>query len=184
MMSAVVLDSFERENSIGSTLGRLLEEKGEEFSYFKLKDMNIKRCMACGACADRTPGKCVINDDMQEVFKAVAKGDWLIMLTTLSFGGYSSQLKIAVDRFMVLGLPLYFVKDGTLFHRSRYNRKNLFCIALAEKNLQGQEENFRKIVSQNAANLSYTGRAIVFKSSDDITKVELDISNVLKEVKK
>jgi multimeric flavodoxin WrbA len=179
-MSAVVLDAFESENNIGETLRKLFSERGEELDYFKLKDMNIKRCRGCGACGDKTPGKCAIKDDMQQVFKAIAKDEWIILLTPLRFGGYSSQMKIAIDRFMVLGLPFYFLKGGTLFHESRYGHKYWFGIALAEEKLQGQEENFRKILAQNAANLSYTDKALIFKTEDSLLKIESEIGKVLK----
>lgn len=176
-MSIVILDSFENENNIEIALKKLLKNK-EDYSYFKLTNMNIKRCKGCGACGDKTPGKCVLKDDMELVLRDIAKSDWIIMLTPLRFGGYSSQLKLAVDRFMVLGLPLYYVKKGTLYHETRYERKNYFCIALAEQEISGQEENFYNIVNQNAANLSYTGKAIVFKASEKISKIEEEISNV------
>lgn len=178
-MSLVVLDSFERESSIGVTLKKLLDEKRANFSYFKLADMNIKRCRGCGACGDKTPGKCVIKDDMQQVFRDIAKCDGIIMLTPLRFGGYSSQLKIAIDRFMVLGVPFYYVKKGTLYHHSRYEHKNYICIALAEQTIERQEENLRNIVSQNAANMSYTGKALIFKPEDEGAKIENEIRKVL-----
>jgi multimeric flavodoxin WrbA len=178
-MSTVILDSFESENNISMAIKKLLIDEKEELSYFKLKDMSIKRCRGCGACGDKTPGRCIIDDDMQQVYRAIAKGDSLIILTPLRFGGYSSQLKIAVDRFMVLGLPFYFVKKGILFHRTRYGHKYYIGIALEEDNLQGQEENFRNIVSQNAANLSYTGKSIVFKQGDTITEIEDKMSKLL-----
>ncbi len=178
-MSLVILDSFQSENDVNISLKKLLVDRKEEFHCFNLKDMNIKRCTGCGACGDKTPGKCIINDDMQQVFRSIAKSDWIIMLTALKFGGYSSQLKIAVDRFMVLALPFYFVKKGSLYHRPRYGHKYIVGIALAEENLEGQEVNFNNIVSQNAANLDYTGKSIVFNKSDKISEIENEISKLL-----
>lgn len=183
-MNAVILDAFEKDNSVGTGLEKLLREENIEYTCFKLRDMNIKRCLACGACADRTPGKCVINDDMQDVFKAIAKGDWIILATPLRFGGYSSLLKLVVDRFMVLGLPLYYVRKGTLFHRTRYDQKKMLGIALVEKEIEGAEENFNNIVSQNAANLNYKHASLVFKASEGKDKIEMDIRRVLKGVGK
>ena len=180
-MSAVVLDALERENNIEVALKKLFSGRGEELNYFKLKDMNIKRCRGCGACGDKTPGKCVIKDDMQQVFKAIAKGAWVILLTPLRFGGYSSRMKIVIDRFMVLGLPFYFIKEGTLFHQSRYGHKFWVGIAMEEEKLQGQEENFRRILAQNAANLSYTDKALIFKPEDSLSKIESEIGKILRE---
>lgn len=178
-MSTVVLDSFESENSITTALKKELKVIGEESFYFNLKTMNIKRCRGCGACGDKTPGKCILNDDMQQILKAIAKVKTLILLTPLRFGGYSSQLKIALDRFMVLGLPFYFVRNGTLFHKTRYGHKNYIGIAMKEEKIQGEEENFRNIVLQNAANLSYTGKALVFNASDSLNEIGERIREIL-----
>lgn len=177
-MSAVILDAFETENDIGVILKKQLGVRGQKFSYFKLRDMNIKRCLACGSCADRTPGRCVIKDDMEQAFSAIAKGEWLFMLTPLRFGGYSSRLKLAMDRFMVFGLPLYYVKDGILFHHTRYGHKKLIAIAASEKNIEGREENFSRTVAQNAANLSYSAKALVIKPGDGLSKIKNEIASL------
>ena len=104
-MSSIILDGFENENSIGNTLKRLIEEKGVKSTYFKLKDMNILPCRSCGSCGLKTPGKCVIDDDMPKIMKAIATSSLYVMLTPIRFGGYSSQLKKAVDRTMSMGFP-------------------------------------------------------------------------------
>ena len=105
------------------------------------------------------------------------------MLTPIRFGGYSSQLKKAVDRTMSMGLPFYIVKNGHLLHAMRYGNKSLLAIGLAEENLRGQEENFRTLVTRNALNMSFSyKKALIFRPSDNPTRIENEISNVLSEV--
>lgn len=181
-MSSVILDAFESEKSIGNTLKRLLEEKGQEFSHFKLKDMNILPCRSCGSCGVKTPGKCVLDDDMHGIMRAIAPSSLIIMLTSIRFGGYSSQLKKVLDRTMVMGLPLYIVKDGHLLHPMRYGKKSLLGIGLAEENLQGQEENFRTLVARNALNMQFACNTLIFKPSDDMTIIKREMESALKEV--
>lgn len=178
-MSIVVLDAFEKENNITTAVREKVKLQSEEAIYFKLIDMDIKRCKACGGCGDITPGKCVIKDEMQQIYRAVAKSETLIMLTPIRFGGYSSILKQAVDRFMPLGLPFYYVKKGTLFHKTRYGHKYYIGIGQVNENISGQEENFSKIVAQNAANLSYTGKSLVFKTTDELAKIQNEVEEVL-----
>lgn len=179
-MSSVILDGFEGENSIGNTLKRLLDEKGEEFHYFKLKDMNILPCRSCGACAYKSPGKCIINDDIHEIMRAIAKNNKLIFLTPVRFGGYSSQLKKVIDRMMPIGMPFYIIRRGHLLHPMRYGNKDLIGIGLAEQNLEGQEENFRTLVANNALNMSFSYcKSLIFKPSDSITKIEGEVRNEL-----
>ncbi|WP_461612662.1 flavodoxin family protein [Clostridium sp. Marseille-QA1073] len=179
-MRAVILDGFEEENLIGAILKKMFEGKGEEFSYFKLKDMNILPCRSCGACSHKTPGKCVFEDEMPSIIKAFAKSDVMIMLTPIRFGGYSSQLKKALDKFVAVGLPLYIVKDGHMLHPMRYDSKLIIGIGIALKDVKGAENNFRTLVERNGLNMQCTQKTLIFKPSDDIRKIKHEIEDVLR----
>jgi len=179
-LRAVILDGFKEENIIGTVLKKMFEEKGKEFSYFKLKDMNILPCRSCGACSYKTPGKCVFEDDMANVIRAFAKSDVMIMLTPIRFGGYSSQLKKALDKFVAVGVPLYMVKDGHMLHPMRYDSKLIIGIGMALKDLKGAENNFRTLVERNGLNMQCTQKTLIFKSSDDIRKIKHEIEDVLR----
>ncbi len=179
-MRAVILDGFEEENLIGAILKKMFKEKGKKFSYFKLKDINILPCRSCGACAYKTPGKCVFEDDMANIIRAFAKSDVMIMLTPISFGGYSSQLKKALDKFVAVGVPLYIVKDGHMLHPMRYDSKLIIGIGTVLKDVKGVENNFRTLVERNGLNMQCTQRTLIFKPSDDIRKIKHEIEVALR----
>lgn len=181
-MSLVILDGFDYEHAIGNTLISQLEKENATFSYFKLKEMNILPCRSCGSCGFKTPGECVFKDDMPTILRAVAKSSVLILLTPIRFGGYSSQLKKAMDRCMVVGLPLYFVKDGHMLHPMRYGQKSLLAIGLSEADIQGQEENFKTLVSRNGLNMQFPYNTLIFKPADQPSTIQREISNALKVV--
>lgn len=182
-MSLVILDAFEKENSIEKALKNLLKKTGKKSSYFKLKDLNILACRSCGACEMKSPGKCVFHDDMPEIMRAIAPGSLLVMLTPVRFGGYSSQLKKVIDKLMILVLPLYTVKDGHLLHPPRYGKKTLLVIGLTGQNLPGEEENFRLLAARNALNLQFTHKTLLFAPADPIGRIEREIEETLCEVK-
>jgi len=70
----------------------------------------------------QTPGVCVINDAGRDVAKAVIQSDLVVWLTPVTFGGYSSQLKKAVDK-LICNISPFFVKiDGEIHHQPRYER--------------------------------------------------------------
>lgn len=179
-MSVIILDGFEEENIIGTVLKKMFEEKGKEFSYFKLKDMNILPCRSCGACAYKSPGKCVFEDDMPSIIKSFAKSSVMIMLTPIRFGGYSSQLKKALDKFVAVGFPLYMVKDGHMLHPMRYDSKLIIGIGISSKDVKGAEDNFRTLVERNGLNMQCTQKTLIFKPSDDIRKIKHEIEGVLR----
>lgn len=179
----VILNALESGNSIENTLIGMLVERGQEYSCFNLREMNILPCRSCGFCGVRTPGKCIIDDDIHPIMRAIAKSSTMVMLTPIRFGGYSSQLKKVVDRMMPMGMPFYMVKDGHLLHPMRYGHKSLLAIGVAEENLRGQEENFRTLVDRNALNMQFAHKALIFKPSDGIKEIEYGIGHVLMEVK-
>lgn len=181
-MGTIILDSFESQNTLVNSLKSILEQKGEEFSWFKLKDKDIKPCRCCGACAFKSPGKCIIDDDIHEIMRALAKSTMIIMLTPVRFGGYSSHLKKVIDRTMPMGYPLYFVKDGHLLHPMRYGHKFLIGIGVTEGNITGQEENFKTLVANNALNMQFTHKTLVLKQTDDTAKIENEIENIIGDI--
>lgn len=180
-MSIVILDAMEGKNNISLILKEKLQAD-KALAYFKLEDMNVAPCRSCGACGFKSPGKCVVNDDSHKILEAIAKGTVLVMLTPIRFGGYSSTLKKAVDKFMNLCLPSYAVKQGHLVHPARYGSKSIVAIGISEGDSREQEESFKKLAENNALNLQASCETIVFKASGDIELIDREISRLFKEV--
>ena len=79
--------------------------------------------------------------------------DLLVFLTHVTFGGYSSELKKAVDRLIPLLSP-FFVKIGReIHHRPRYPRyPPILGVGLLPVPDQEKEKIFRTLVERNAVN--------------------------------
>jgi len=178
-MKIAVLNAIDSGHVVPDVLKKELDNTGAEYTWFEMENMNIMPCRSCGSCGDRTPGRCVQDDDMQVVFKTVAGCDLIIMLTAVTFGGYSSRLKKAVDRFMAMGVALYMVKDGHLLHPMRYGKKHLLGIGLTDGNHRDEDENFKLLVSRNAMNMQYSYRTLLFSPSDTRETIEPDITAAL-----
>lgn len=178
-MSFVVLDGFKEDSPIESILRRKFDETKTTYDYFKLNDLNILPCRSCGSCGIRTPGKCVLDDDIAVIMKAVAKSKSLIFLTPIRYGGYSSALKKIVDRLTLISLPLYIVKDGHLLHPMRYDIKFLFCIGEIEKELAGQENCFNLLVERNAINMLVKKDTYIYRKNEDIAKLEDKVTPII-----
>jgi len=85
-----------------------------------LRDLDIAPCVGCFGCWIRTPGECVIPDAGRDVAKTVIRSDLTVFLTSVTFGGYSSELKKAVDRLIPLVSPYFRRVGGEVHHRPRY----------------------------------------------------------------
>lgn len=77
----------------------LLKEK-HETRYVSLADKHIFPCKACGACS--ASSKCPMNDDMQELYNLLRWCDVLILGSPVFMGMVSGQLKVLMDRCVVL----------------------------------------------------------------------------------
>jgi multimeric flavodoxin WrbA len=110
---AVVFNAVEFEDRLDAEMRQALANNQYQTTWFDLPKMNIHPCRSCGSCGLRTAGQCVIGDDMQPVLRAFASSQVVILITPIRFGGYSSELKKAIDRLLPVGLPYYIVKAGT-----------------------------------------------------------------------
>jgi multimeric flavodoxin WrbA len=72
-------------------------EAGADVETFWLRDMKITPCLGCGGC--NTTGRCVVDDDMAEVYDAVDRADRLIIASPVYYYGVTGWAKAAIDRF-------------------------------------------------------------------------------------
>jgi Multimeric flavodoxin WrbA len=75
---------------------RPFNERGWNIKHFLLSKMQIQPCCACDKC--RNTNKCVINDDMQEIYKAFHWCDALIISSPVYSRNICSQLMAVLDR--------------------------------------------------------------------------------------
>jgi multimeric flavodoxin WrbA len=71
---------------------------------------NIKSCLGCFACWSKTPGTCVINDDMSEILAKMIAADVIIWSFPLYYFSVPGDLKNLIDRQLPLNLP--FMAEG------------------------------------------------------------------------
>ena len=99
-----------------------LESEGNQVRVLTLRDMDIKYCTGCWTCWWKTPGRCVFEDDMEQVYPAMMAADRLVMFSPLSMGFVSSLLKKVNDRSVPLLHPYIEIVKGECHHRKRYEK--------------------------------------------------------------
>lgn len=93
-----------------------------EIEIIHVSKLNIKPCLGCFSCWTKTPGSCVIQDDMRELCKKIAKADVLVESFPLYFFGIPSGFKAVVDRclpFMKTYLGKQDADGHSSFHELR-----------------------------------------------------------------
>ena len=101
----VVISSSPRTDSNSEHLCREFirgaEEAGNHVELIRLREKKIGYCNACYAC--RKLGRCVIEDDANEIGAKLTKADVIVFATPVYFYSMSGQLKVLIDRL----LPFY-----------------------------------------------------------------------------
>jgi len=130
-----------------------MQAQGWTVETKRLETMTIRPCTGCFGCWLRTPGECLQADDGREVPKAFAKNDVIVYLSPISFGGYSSLLKTAIDRIIPFASPLFKVVDGEIHHLKRYpNSPGYFAIGWQAQPDQEAADVFLQLVGRNIRN--------------------------------
>jgi len=103
---------------------KAVEGKAHDVLIFRLNVMDIKPCQNCGGCD--TTGVCVINDDMQEISRAVREADRIILSSPIFFFGLSAQSKIMIDRCQSFWCEKYLLKKT--IPQNQNGRKGLLML--------------------------------------------------------
>ncbi len=130
-----------------------LAARGHTVTTFVLRDIEITPCTGCFGCWMRTPGRCVLPKGGHDIAKAVVRSELTILLTPIIFGGYSSELKKALDHLIMNILPFFTKVAGETHHVPRYEEPpNLLALG-ALPAMDGESERiFRALVERNAIN--------------------------------
>ena len=90
----------------------VLENNGFETEIFTCMGKTIRPCMHCDYCLENK--KCIIEDDMQEVYEGLLNADGIILATPVQSGGISSNLSAIMDRTRALEAIDYNILRGKI----------------------------------------------------------------------
>ncbi|MCL2531682.1 MAG: flavodoxin family protein [Oscillospiraceae bacterium] len=83
----------------------------QDAEIIDISKINVKGCTGCYCCWEKTPGKCVLKDDMADILPKIVQADVLITSFPLYGCYFPGQLKCFNDRMLPLALP-YMDKDA------------------------------------------------------------------------
>jgi len=160
-MKALILNGSARGRK--GVTGKLLEaiSKGlaaanAELKTFEISKLSISPCTGCLTCMHKTPGKCVIQDDMGPIYEALKTSDLLILATPLYVDTMSAQLKTVMDRSLACLQP-FLIKDDTGRVRHPFNWRMPSKFLLLSTSAFPEKEVFAPLIATfraEAANFS------------------------------
>ncbi len=123
---------------------------------WRLRDDKIAWCAGCFKCWTQTPGVCAHRDDGRTVAERWVHSDLVVFLTPVTFGGYSSELKKALDHVIPILQPFMQKRRGETRHPQRYvRRRDLLVVGTVPAGEAGGPEatTFRRLVERNTLNM-------------------------------
>jgi multimeric flavodoxin WrbA len=152
------------EDAVDSTLAT----SGWIVDRVQLRDVFIACCKGCFDCWVKTPGLCATRDGAGVVTRALACSDLVVLLSPITFGGYSSELKKALDRSIGIVSPFFTRLDGEVHHKARYaHHPALLGIGVSEDRDPEEALIFARLVGRNAINFHAPAHGVCVVSPDD-----------------
>jgi multimeric flavodoxin WrbA len=187
-MKALVLDgSLTKDSDIERLYASILEElesKGFEIETILLQDIKVAPCQGCFDCWVKTPGECRTDDEGREIAKKMVQSQLIIHFTPITFGGYSSELKKVIDRFIPTILPFFTKREGETHHKHRYeNRASIIAVGFLNKSDEEQESTFKELVNRNSLNMGAPiHEAIIYNKAQDSLVFINNFTKILQQV--
>lgn len=185
-MNYVILNGMHVNDSLIPKITQIISEKLHEDNFIGetiiLHEKEIKPCLGCFKCWIQTPGICIIDDFGRDIAEKMIHSDYLFYITPIKYGGYSSELKKALDRSIGLLLPFFRVFHDEIHHETRYDKyPNFFVIGTLEEPDEEQEEIFTMLVQRNSLNnFAPKFTSLIIYTKDDEQTIETKIEDGLK----
>jgi len=112
----------------------------EPLKIVRLGEHPIKACTGCWSCWLKTPGKCVLKDQMVETYSDYVNSDTIILLMSTSQGFINHQAKAFLDRTIPHYNPYIIMADGECRHLARYDGYPDLVFYYDREGLTDQEE--------------------------------------------
>lgn len=136
----------------GMMLGLDEAGRGEkaEIEKVDVNKLDIHPCLGCFSCWNKTPGKCCIQDDMQDIIAKLLWADVTIWSFPLYYYSVPGELKNLIDRQLPMELPFMAEREdhvGNGSHPSRYDMSGKRNVVISTCGFYTAEGNYDGICS-------------------------------------
>ena len=111
MKYTILMGSPKRDGNTAALLEYFMDENAEmgiEQDVVWLYDRDVKPCLGCKACQDKTDCLgCVQNDDFQAIFDSIQSSDVIVLATPIYSWYCTPPMKAVMDRLIYAGCKYY-----------------------------------------------------------------------------
>lgn len=118
-MKVLYINGSNRKGNCSKILNDL---KNKDDKLIEVSDKSINYCLGCNACMNELKEYCVIDDDMQEIYKEILKADKIVIASPIYMNHITGLLKNVIDRFnpfswhdeLLKGKTIYLITIGQM----------------------------------------------------------------------
>lgn len=167
---------------IRNDIQNILEQEGHHVQIITLNSKEIKPCVGCLGCWLKTPGQCLItNDDANSIAFHQINADAVMLISKISYGGFSTDIKAFLDRSIQNLMPFFVNYKGEIHHSMRYKRFPIWIVVGYGNVSDIEKRTFTMLAERNALNMRPTKHlAFTVNDKDELLKEAGGILKMLK----
>lgn len=122
---------------------------GNDTDIINISKHNIEHCLGCYNCWTKTPGKCIFNDDMQELMEKYIKAELIIWSFPLYHFSMPSRIKAFLERLLPINYPdIEIFSDGTSTHPARFDLSHQKHVLISTCGFPSIKQNYEALLKQ------------------------------------
>jgi len=127
---------------------------GHETTTITLSSDELLPCMGCFKCWVQTPGLCIYtNDAANSIAAEMFRADVVVLISEVTYGGYSFDSKSFLDRFIPNILPYFEIVVGEMHHKMRYAQMPVMASFGYGDFSEAEARIFTDLIARNAVNI-------------------------------
>jgi multimeric flavodoxin WrbA len=181
MHRCAILDASPGPGPLDAFVGELvrgLTARGARVERHVLRDLTIAQCRGCFGCWVKTPGRCVIRDDGEEIVRSVVASDLLVLASPIVMGFTAALSRRASERLLPILHPFFQVVEGEVHHRPRYSRRPALALVHDGAGLDAEDEALLELLHRRMALNMSTRLALVASTARPVTEVRDALARV------
>ncbi len=123
------------------------EACSSELEELTVRDLDIRPCLGCFSCWRKTPGKCVLPDDMAGVLEKLVRADLVLWSFGLYYFSVPGKLKLLIDRQLPLALPFMDASSASGSHPSRFDLRGQRHVLISTCGFFTAEGNYQSVTA-------------------------------------
>ena len=132
-MNILVLNGSPRANGNTAAMVNAFVEgastNGHTITVVDVCKKKIAGCLACEYCHTKGSGKCIQQDDMQEIYSVLEEAEMIVLASPVYYHSFTGQLQCAINRIYALDKPKNLKKAALILSSGS---DHVYCGAIYE----------------------------------------------------